>query len=259
LDDFVRRETGWVYDVLWGGNASPEADAVAELERHEGALRVLGAIASCGGAYGRDQDAPVWLGAVRRLLRGRRLNFESAGWDLQRYAAVLLVYAFGIGAAAEEQWERLATFLREPTGLGRVAERPLAVVCKPSLVVSRDHWEFPVSWHPVSDRIHSALRDSLRDLLSNDDEYERCFCEYELAHSLQAGMLDRPTERPAGFFVGRFWLRWPGRWFVEGAEREWATRFRATRPAPTHEHWGYTIAAQEIKELAEFCARECQG
>jgi len=259
LDEFVRRETEWVYGVLWGNDPKPEADMDAELTRHEVAAKVLTAVASCGGAYGGEQDAPMWVGAVRRMLRGRGLDVESAGCDLQRYAAVLLVYAFGIGAVAQERWERVATFLRQPAGYGLLADRPLAVVCAPHYVASRQHWAQPSSWHPVSDRLHAALRDSLRDLLPNDDEYERCFCEYELVHALQAGALDRQRDQARGFFVGRFWSRWPGRWFAGGVERDWATRFRSTDPRPTMAHWGGDLARSWITELAEFCGEVCRG
>lgn len=113
LDDLVSREaenvaaatTGPAFDVT--SRDTNGAAILARLKSYEAPSATLIRMAFVAGQWCEGAQVNPWAKALAKLSL-RRAQEGSVIWlELQRYPATLLLYAFGLGAVATEQWAPL--------------------------------------------------------------------------------------------------------------------------------------------------------
>jgi hypothetical protein len=113
LDDLVSREaenvaaatTGPAFDV--NSQNTNGVAILARLKSYEAASVTLIRMAFVAGQWSDGAQVTPWTRALAKLSLRRAQGGTLIWLELQRYPATLLLYAFGLGAVATEQWASL--------------------------------------------------------------------------------------------------------------------------------------------------------
>ena len=135
LDDLVSREVENVAAATIGpafdmnSRDSNGAAILARLESYEAPSITLIRMAFVAGQWSEGAQVNPWIKALARLSLRREQGGSNIWLDLQRYPATLLLYAFGLGAIATEQWASLhAMFNSAVTRENREDKRAVELV-----------------------------------------------------------------------------------------------------------------------------------
>lgn len=115
--DLVAREIDRVARAIEDGNFdlhsrdTSGAGLLNRLERYEAVMTTLRRMGFVAGRWGGEDQAEPWVSAVIKLALNRADSGVSIWLDLQCYPATLLLYAFGLGVVASEQWGILGAIL----------------------------------------------------------------------------------------------------------------------------------------------------
>ncbi len=106
------------------------ADGVQRrLKFYDGSLEVLLALQVTGCYWGDTHHQYLWVETIERLANYSREGGGYTLWiELQRYPAMILLYAGGIAAIANTRYDTLAALLTKPAIAG--ANRWFAAVCR---------------------------------------------------------------------------------------------------------------------------------
>ena len=202
-----------------------EAQFFTRLELYESRMEMLIPLLAHGCLYGTPAQATIWQDAILRMV-----SFPpySAGHDqlinLRRYPATMLMYAGGIAAVASQNYDTLRVILRDARTHGPIdpvrQDTELVFLTVPGQVVDNDvlnegsaqRWKTP-----ANDRLHDILRNHLRSLIPDDNEYEQVFDRFEYFFTLVYFDLKSLKQDSAPWWapVGRFTWRgrdaWPSR------------------------------------------------
>ncbi len=213
------------------GSADTPEDALAErLADVTPLLRVLatGVWHDRAGAH-----TGLWVEAVQRLLQARsgfEGIFQQPLEEARDYPALLALRACGLAAIRTGRDGALHTLMQEPKYRDRNASgaRVPAVhalhdmkVLDPDLVNRLPRWNGQKWLYPLSHLVREDLREPLRDLLPDDDDYRQAFDAYEYRAAL---LVHVSQDVPGAFRAG------PGEYVARGrwrdgrpeAEREFA-------------------------------------
>lgn len=124
LDDLVSREvenvatatSGTAFDV--NAQDTSGSAVLARLKSYEAASATLMRMAFVAGQWSESVQVTPWVKSLAKLSMQRAQGGVVIWLALQRYPATLLLYCFGLGAVAAEQWSALhalfsATVIRE--------------------------------------------------------------------------------------------------------------------------------------------------
>ena len=194
LRDLVVEETNQVCDAISnehfppGGQFSAE-ELIGRVRRYESVTEILQALMVHGCFWGEEKHQYLWIQTLQRVANvSERGGCLTAWLDLKLYPALLLLYSGGIAAIAAGRYDTLRSLLFEPSIRDIRDERPPItalhtenVMTKPvqkRLPGKEKHYE------PFSDYLFETQRESLREVLPDDSDYERCFDLFEYVFCL---------------------------------------------------------------------------
>lgn len=113
LDDLVGREVESVAAAMSGTRFDLNVQDVsgsavlARLKSYEAASATLMRMAFVAGQWSENTQVTPWVKSLVKLSMPNGQNGVTMWVELQRYPATLLLYCFGLGAVAAEQWSTL--------------------------------------------------------------------------------------------------------------------------------------------------------
>ncbi len=194
-------------------NDDSDAIFLDQVVRYESLSEPLRAMLSAGCYWGESSHSSLWRHCVERLAR---MAGDESGYprlaNLRRYPALLCMYAGGIAAVANENYDALRAILVTATFQERHAERPVIRSLYNNEVMDPDDGlKLPGSRKrhpPLSEHIHAVLRESLRGVIADDARYTRMFDRYEYLQSMVYADQEPEDEFASGWVpVGSFLWR----------------------------------------------------
>jgi hypothetical protein len=216
LHDLVSEETEKLYRELTEANFptnEPVTDEgfVRRVHRYEELSDELVAMITIGCFWGEQQHAPVWTKLLERIANATGTRQASNPWVcLQLYPALLLFYAAGIAAIANEKYATLEPLFLKPRLIGLDGDcRLLEELNAPAVIkdekLGRLLANGRVPHAPLSAYLHAYLRERFREFVPSDFMYDEIFDRFEyllaliwIDESPVAAILDRV---PLGLFA----------------------------------------------------------
>lgn len=196
LDDLVNREaenvsiatTAPAFDV--NSQDVSGAAVLARLKSYEAPSATLIRMAFVAGQWSEGAQVNPWTKALANLSL-RRVQAGIVMWlDLQRYPATLLLYAFGLGAVAAEQWASLHTMFNSSVAReNRVDKRVVELVPVEALF---ERGSAVMKVLPGRDREYTPLQNHLEALFlplfrphfSSEEAFHVAFDRFEVLAAL---------------------------------------------------------------------------
>jgi hypothetical protein len=235
LEDLVRDEVERVYDGLFvpelyspGESGVPtEVDFSTRVERYRRLTEVL-LVVMITGCYWDERERTIWSYALERLANSYKIQAVSAMQQMRCYPALLLLYGGGIAAVAGEKYKTLANLLYRARVRESSNEYPSALGIAPNRFYDAAEWmnkhlqpdtapeKRTRNYYPMSEHLHAALRNPLREILPDPVDYDRTFDRFEyllgIAYVDQLKQHKPDNTGPEGYGpVGRFGPRLYGR------------------------------------------------
>lgn len=169
LDDLVSNEvervvtatSGAAFDVNSRETSGPSV--LARLTSYEAASATLIRMAFVAGQWSENSQLSPWVKALAKLSMRREQSGISLWIDLQRYPATLLLFSFGLGAVAAEQWSSLYTLFSTTVGREHSEDKRAVEVLSPTVLVEQDFDAMKVL--PGREREFTPLQNHLEALL----------------------------------------------------------------------------------------------
>jgi SIR2-like domain len=145
------------------------------------------------GRWGDGTELPLAMDILRVLGAKRILGGLNHWINLRTYPAMLLLYAFGIGAVTGARYKALFQWLTAPVDQENRSEAIPAVQCLFSLAwnpdgTQRQTWQnlegFSRRKTPLSDHLHDLFQALLGDYALNKEDFELLFERFEIMASL---------------------------------------------------------------------------
>jgi hypothetical protein len=192
LHDLVKGETERVYAGISGDrfsakgqNISPEV-TLRRLRDYEAELNVLLPIVACGGYWATEAHFSILCRAVKRIADDYADQNGLIVWlRLHRYPALLTLYTMGIAAVANNNYGLLTHLLALQIRTDKHhPEESIIEPFSPSGVLDRKYQQqlLPgrdLEFTPLGNHVFAALRDPLRDYLSDENAYDDAFDWFE--------------------------------------------------------------------------------
>ena len=200
LMDLVDAEVGRVTDMLTGpafaaqGGARPDGQSVtARVRGYEAACPTLMAMANVGGFWAEPEHYPVWRRALVSLFPSGPRQGNVLWLDLQKYPAVLLLYALGLGAVESGRLGLLGDLFETVVGR-QYAEDGIAVVeLSPTGMFEYGDNQMQIlegmaNRHvPLNDWLCDLFGSVVRLTVADEERYTMNFDRLELLIALGAG------------------------------------------------------------------------
>ena len=178
------------------------------LRRYEGLAEVLLSLMITGCYWGEESHKELWRKCLERIANpsGTRPGYTDLV-NLKWYPGLLLLYGGGIASIAAGHYNTLFTLFHEVmVRTNRHTEEPALLTVHPFEVVdlnlARSLPGLERGYTPISEYLHTALREPLREFLSYDSRYTRCFDRFEYMLSLACFTLSSGWA-PIGCFIWR--------------------------------------------------------
>ena len=191
VDRSIEMTSGEAYSAS-GSLDATTASVTARVRSYEAACSTLLAMAPIGGYWAERDHLHVWQRALARLspVGGNGLIL----WlGLKRYPGTLLLYALGLGAVAARRLEFLGNLFATPIHREHGEDRPAVELLPPFCMFESGGGQVPRILEgmerrkaPLNDWIHDLLRDYLKRLIPNDEQYTNTFDTLEILMSLSA-------------------------------------------------------------------------
>lgn len=190
VNRIIEATSGEDYTIS-GAAAVTTESATARVRGYEAACATLLAMAPIGGYWAEEDHFPAWRRALRRLS-----PFGSGGrvfWlSMQRYPGTLLFYALGLGALAAERLRFLEYLFATPIHRDR-DEDVSAVEALPPFGTYKEIGDrarilegMDGKKAPLNDWIYDVLRDSVRRVAPEHDQYTFLFDKLEILIAISA-------------------------------------------------------------------------
>ena len=209
LYDLVSEEAEKLYRELTESNFPTNApvtdqEFVRRVHRYEEVSEELVSMIIIGCFWAEKNQELLWAKVLQRIgnAAGRRHGIEP--WvSLQSYPALLLLYAGGVAAIANEKYAALEALLSKPRFIGPDGDCRLMDGLAPSSVIPDERLGLLLSGGgagpaPVSTYIFTFLRERLREFVPFDYAYDEIFDRFEyllalvwIDESPVAAILDR--------------------------------------------------------------------
>ena len=135
----------------------------------------------------------VWQRALVRVSTVSGIYGLILWLGLKRYPGTLLLYALGLGAVAARRLEFLGNLFATPIHREHGEDRPAVELLPPFCMFESGGGQVPRILEgmerrkaPLNDWIHDLLRDYLKRLIPNDEQYTNTFDTLEILMSLSA-------------------------------------------------------------------------
>lgn len=162
-------------------------DAVKRFVDFETSSEIAIAIVGTGCFWGTEHQWPLWVEAINRLANPwHPQSCNMAMQALRSYPALLLLYAGGIACVSANRYETLLELFRKPKVrdgqrlddfvMGLFDRLPPKLF---KILPDLERMKFP-----RSERLFKILREPFREIIPDDDSYERTFDRYEALQSL---------------------------------------------------------------------------
>lgn len=165
----------------------------ASLRAYESTCSTLLAIASIGGYWAEDDNLTAWERAIQRL-SAASLGKGTSWFPIKTYPTRLLLYAFGIGVVESGKLCHLNRILSTTVNYGPTQYQPENVTTAlfNIEVTARFPWGrlldgMEESVEPLSEWIHDALRQPLKNLIADEQKYSFVFDKLEILIALGFG------------------------------------------------------------------------
>ena len=205
------------YSVKSGATADT-GSVTARVRGYEAACSTLLAMAAVGGYWAETEHHAIWQRALVRLYPSKSRAGNLFLLDLQKYPATLLFYALGLGAIEAGRLDLLGSLV-ETTVARKNSEDMLAAVSLPPFTMFETGGQVMqilegMERHhvPLNDWLHDALRETMRQLIPDDDQYTFVFDKFEVLAALACGHRQKQT-------FGDYWAP-PGAFGHRNANRK---------------------------------------
>jgi hypothetical protein len=215
LHDLVTQEAETLYQRLIADEFSPapsfaKEEPVSRVRRYEAYTEVLRNMLVAGSYWGKLSHCGLWQKVLRRIADARStVQYTNVWTSLQNYPAVLLGYSVGIASVAAGKYDTLKTVLVDREVKFAETEEPLALRILPVFAMQpEDGRRLPgrsSEFTAANNQVQGALRESFREVLPSDAEYQATFDRFEYILSMIYADLD-PRQRlraPLGCFGWR--------------------------------------------------------
>ena len=200
LMDLVDAEVGRVTDMLTGpefaaqGVTKPDGQSVTGRVRgYEAACSTLMAMANVGGFWAEPEHHAVWRHALVSIFPSGSRQGDGLWLDLQKYPAVLLFYALGLGAVESGRLGLLGD-LFETIVQRKFGEEEIAVAAlSPSGMFEYGQKQMQVlegmerHFVPLNDWLFDLFRSISGRTVANEERYTMIFDRFEILMALGAG------------------------------------------------------------------------
>ena len=242
LHDLVAQETERLREQLsqeafpvQGVAVTPE-DFRSRVQRYEAIVEIVRDLISVGCYWGQPPHEDIWARSVERIATVSVAGGLTIWINLRLYPALLLVYAGGIAAIATGRYRNLhALLLKARSHDGRTEEPCIAHVNTAAVFEDKAGHLLPgMERHhtPASDHLFKVLRQPLKEYVTDDTRYMKCFDRVEYMVALTCADLSEKSGHGIYFPLGCFaWrnARFSGEWTAprefqveaEAAGEEW--------------------------------------
>lgn len=184
------------------------------VQRLEALTETAEALFAVGCYWGSQVQHGVWRKALTLTTRKQVLGGTVVYIKLKNYSALRLLYAGGIAAVAQQNFDTLAALFATPVFNPSTAQTETAVrALAPFQVMERDVGRClpgqDRKYTPLSDHLFITLRPAFGDLQLDDPAFEDAFDYFEYLQGLAFVHLNSTGGwGPVGRFGWR-WRRWP--------------------------------------------------
>ena len=187
VERVVEVTSGEAFAVQGGPELTSES-ATARVRSYEAACSTLLAMAMVGGFWAEEEHYPVWQRALQRLGSKTSSSGTHPWLELQRYPAMLLLYALGLGAVEADRLQ----FLRRIFGaiIFREHQEDVPTVqmlppfCSDGGQLMRILEGMDKRLAPLNDWIHKTLRPYAERIIPENDRYTLLFDKLEILMAL---------------------------------------------------------------------------
>lgn len=215
LYDLVSEETEKLCAALTEKNfpsnvpVTPE-ELLKRVHRYEELSDELVSIFITGSFWGEKNQELIWVKLLERVANAPEARTGYPQWlSLQLYPALLLLYAGGVAAIANEKYSTLEGLLVKPRLIGPEGDCRLVDRLSPATVFEDERLSLALNGNvvrhaPVSSYLCSSLRDRFREFVPADDVYDDIFDQFEYMYSL-VWIDENPIGASLGWMpLGRF-------------------------------------------------------
>ena len=190
VERIVEATSGEEFAVSGAAPVTTET-ATKRARGYEAACSTLLALAPIGGYWAEEDHFPIWRRALSRLSPFRS-NGQVFWLGMKRYPGTLLLYALGLGALVAERLHFLEYLFATP--IHREHDEDVsAVEFLPPFGMYRTIGQdarilegMDRKKAPLNEWIHDVLREPVRRLIPQDDQYTLLFDKLEILISLSA-------------------------------------------------------------------------
>ncbi|WP_291179901.1 SIR2 family protein [Gimesia sp.] len=199
LHDLVHEEKEKAYSaiqlVLYSlfKRANTEEENQKAISELQSSLELLRTICVYGAYWGRAQHQDIFSKVVQRLCN-EPAGKDNSNWNgrqimpsLRAIPSLVLLYTMGIAAIANRNFDMLTTILIRPQS-SHSGRQPRNLLLNIDWCEFQD-WikgipEHKNDYFPASEWLFKECRSVLAPMISDDQEYERCFDIFEMTYSL---------------------------------------------------------------------------
>ncbi len=191
LHDLVMNEANKVYNEIVDDNRFPTNTNLETKEvlnkrvKEYGALvEILQSLIITGCYWGEKENEKLWAKCIERIANhGGRKDGLIILINLKFYPALLLLYAGGIASIAAEKYHILSAILTKAQIRENSKSRSLVNDLYAQGVMDQSVGRLLSGMErrhtPLSDYLHDLLRESFKEFLPHDAQYEECFDRFE--------------------------------------------------------------------------------
>ena len=189
----------------------PWPDVANRIGRYETLTEALQAMFAVGCYWGEEEHLAIWQKSLGRLANAHQFGgrYVVLLSRLRLYPALLLLYAGGIAAVAAGKYRTLRTLLNETIvrdDRGRSVPVTLAVNAGAKMFDARELNQVPEMGEkhvPMSNRLFSAVRESVREFVPDDQDYRNAFDRFSYLLALSYVHTTARDWAPLGLFATR--------------------------------------------------------
>jgi hypothetical protein len=217
LHDLVINETEKLFVELSDNNFPIDAgkypfsqeSLVNRLHKYETLTQTLQAILINGCFWGGEINEELWVKCIERISNTSKDSNGIEVWlRLRLYPALLLIYSGGMASIYAGKYETLNNLLSKVKVFDVEEQKYESILLITYKIISENIWkELPRMkdlWTPASEYLYKYFRDPFRDIIPDENNYEKCFDKFECFLALiHADMIFKQGKEPWGP-IGRF-------------------------------------------------------
>ena len=212
IAELVFHELAPIFAAIRADDVGPQVPfSDEELLRRSGALASatdrLARLSALAGRWAPIETARLWSQALAALLGVRDRGNGFPPWlEMLQYPALLVEYAFGLGATIGRRYDNLAIVLTAPTPDARKDWLPAALQLNPATIDERVAIKLPGGkprW-PLSDHLMTVARPWFAEMVPSDALFDREFDRFEVLLCLVCYDLRRADKERTWAPIGRF-------------------------------------------------------